>query len=235
MTAKKRELDTRKNLAETLLEEGIISPKQCEEVLDENRNTGRRISDLLVEKGFITEGVKVNYLKKILHLPIVRLKGLEIPREILGIVPFEIASKYHVIPLKVEDNLLTVALDDPSNPVVIDNLKMVVNMEINPVLSPTPEIRDILQKYPKEGESGSAPIPQTSSGKLMQWIHNLLVLSLMAIPFLYYIYMIFFKLASKPDAQAIWLEANNQITFYLSWALVVSLIYMIDSIFFRRS
>ncbi len=220
-----------KNLAEMLLDEGLISEAQYEAVLESHRDSGKRLSDILVDNNYITEGVKVNFLKKLLKLKVVKLAGLKIPQEILQIIPREIAEKYRTVPLKLADNVLTVAMDDPSDPTIIDNLKMVTNYEIKPVLASTKDIKSALSQY--EGVEKAEEEVEEISSFPQRLAHNLVAIVIMAIPFLIYLYQIFIGLADNPEAQRVWLEPTNQITFYLVWALWVSLVYEVDTIFFR--
>lgn len=228
---KRGDVSTQKNLAQTLMEQGLISPKQYEVVIAEHRKGGKRISKLLVEKGFITEGVKVNFLKKIYQLPIMRLTGLEIPDQIIQILPREIAEKYHVIPLKIEDNTLMVAMDDPSNPVVIDNLKLVTNMKIKPVISPDNEIQEILDRYYNDALETGFPRKQSL---IKKWIHNIITFFIMFGPFVGFI--LYFVVYSEKTKESLdfFQNMDNQITASLVFALWVSIVYMIDSIFFRE-
>ncbi len=225
----KQNFSSQMNLAERLLAEGLISESQYESVVEDHRSSGKRLSDILVDDDYITEGVKLNFLKKILNIKVVRLSGLKIPKEILQLIPREIAVKYNTVPLKQHNNVLTVAMDDPSDPTIIDNLKMVTSLEINPVLASTREIHEALKQY---GEEKEEEVKATSSLPA-RIFHNFVVIIFMAIPFIFYLYQIFIGLEGNLEAQQLWLEATNQITFYLSWALWVSIVYEIDSIFFR--
>ncbi len=222
------------NLAKALLDEKVITREQYEKVIEAHKQTGKRIGDLFVEMGFITEGVKLNFMKKIFNLPVIKLKGLKIPPEILSIIPQEIAEKYRVIPLKVENNQLIVAVDDPSNPMIFDNLKLVTEYDIKPVLANRREIEEALKQYDQfssEKVSSKFGFFDTLIGKI---IHFILFVFIMFIPMIWYVYHITVDLAQKPELRSIWLEPTNQITFYLFWALWVSIIYIIDSVFIIR-
>lgn len=227
---RKQNFSSPKNLAQALLEEGLISESQYDAVVENHRTSGKRLSDILVDNNYITEGVKLSFLKKLLNMKAVRLSGLKIPHDVLEIIPREIAEKYNTVPLKLEHNVLTVAMDDPSDPLLIDNLKLVTNYEIKPVLASSKDLQAALEQYEHldkdEKEEFSVSLPK-------KILHTFLVIVLMAIPFIFYLYQIFIVLEGNPDAQKIWLEPTNQITFYLSWALWVSIVYEIDSIFFR--
>lgn len=227
---RKQNFSSQKNLAQALLEEGLISESQYDAVVENHRTSGKRLSDILVDNNYITEGVKLSFLKKLLNMKAVRLSGLKIPHDVLEIIPREIAEKYNTVPLKLEHNVLTVAMDDPSDPLIIDNLKLVTNYEIKPVLASSKDIRSALEQYEHLDKDEKEEISVSLPKKIL---HNFLVIVLMAIPFIFYLYQIFIVLEGNPEAQKIWLEPTNQITFYLSWALWVSIVYEIDSIFFR--
>ncbi|MCX7766744.1 MAG: hypothetical protein N2246_08605 [Candidatus Sumerlaeia bacterium] len=147
---KKPEAQISGGLVEILLSEGIISRAQVEEALQIQRSTDKPLVRILVEMGAITESAKMSILKKLFGYELVSLSPDDLNPKILSLIPRAIAIRHHVIPLRIEDNHLVLAMEDPSNLVLIDNLKALVGYTIRPVIASSSDIDEALKKYPAE-------------------------------------------------------------------------------------
>ncbi|MDI6605994.1 MAG: type II secretion system protein GspE, partial [Candidatus Omnitrophota bacterium] len=138
-------------LGEILLKEGLITAKQLEEAVSVQRREGGRLGEILVKLGLIKEEQIVAALDKQLSIPYfssgtVRLKpapdqGLE------RLVPQEFALKNAVIPISRTLRSLTVAMADPLDLILIDNLKKITSCEINPVIATKSDITKAIMEF----------------------------------------------------------------------------------------
>src|SRR4051795_10277161 len=110
----------RVRLGELLVEAHIVTPTQLEDVLALQKKDGRRIGTLLVEGGLVTETQVTQILSQQLSVPWVSLYHIDFSRELLNLVPREVAEKYCLVPIYVrpvrgQGDTLYVAMDDPMN------------------------------------------------------------------------------------------------------------------------
>ena len=135
---------TRLKLGEMLKEAGLISAEQIESALKEQKSMKRPIGDVLVSLGFVSEKDIAETLAVQLDVPFLSgERGMLKPRadqKLENIITSEVSRQYSVIPLSCEENVLTVALVDPTDVVAIDNLKKITGCEINCVIATKSDI-----------------------------------------------------------------------------------------------
>lgn len=135
-------------LVDVLLREGLITRSQLEEAMRIQEATDKPLARILVEIGAITESAKMSILKKTYGYELVSLIMEEIDPKVLSLIPRAIAYRHHVVPLRIEDKTLVLAMEDPSNLVLIDNLKALVGMNIRPVIVSSSDIDEALKLFP---------------------------------------------------------------------------------------
>jgi len=122
-------------LLQILTESGLISKEQLERATELQRSRGESISNILIDENFISENELMLTLSEHLGIPPINLSNIKIPEEIIEIIPKQLARFYQVVPISKMGNTLTVAMADPLNVFAIDDLKMLTNMELQPVIS----------------------------------------------------------------------------------------------------
>ncbi|OQB21851.1 MAG: bacteriophage N4 adsorption protein B [candidate division BRC1 bacterium ADurb.Bin183] len=144
------------NLGDMLFREGLISNAQLEEADKRQKESGKFIGQILVEMGAVTEGVKMSFLRKKLGYDYISLENKQIDPLCLTYIPKSFAEKFHLVPVKMENRTLVVAMDDPSDLSVMDNLKAIVGVPIKPVISTSADIDAALKQYPEQEEEKQA-------------------------------------------------------------------------------
>lgn len=137
-------------LGECLLNEKYITQEKLDEALALQKSSGKRLGELLVENGFVTGEQLATALSRQLGLGMVNLQMIDIPDDILNLVPAQILRKHKVIPFEYKPgapNTLHVAMSDPMDTVAIDDIGIVTNLSIEPVLSTAQSIMLALDKY----------------------------------------------------------------------------------------
>lgn len=132
-------------IGEELVREGIITEKQLKSVLKDLN--GKSIVKAIFKRGFASEKDVAKALAKISGLDYVDLNKYEIDPNAATVLSEETAYKYKVIPIKIEDDQLVVAVSDPSNVIAIDDLKLITKMEIEPVVAAESEIMSAIEQY----------------------------------------------------------------------------------------
>ena len=110
----------RLRLGQLLIDARILTPEQLEDVLTLQKTDGRKLGVLLVESGLVTETLLTQVLSQQLSVPWVSLNHIDFSRELLELVPLEVAEKYCLVPIYVrvvrgQGDTLYVAMEDPMN------------------------------------------------------------------------------------------------------------------------
>ena len=134
-------------IGELLVREGLISKEQLQKALEESRATGTRVGYNLVKLGFIPETELTRMLARQYRMPAVDLSKFEVDPRIAKLIPTDLATKHLVLPLKRDGRTLTVAMADPTNLGVIDDLKFITRYDIFPVIAGEYTLRTAVEKY----------------------------------------------------------------------------------------
>jgi hypothetical protein len=135
-------------LGELLLKERIITQEQLAAVLKQQVIYGTRIGSTLIEMGYVDEEVLAHLLGGKLGVPVAGLKDLmSVPKELIRTFSGELAIKFHVMPLKLERNRLTLAMTDPTDLRAIDEISFITGYVIQPQIALDMNISKALAKY----------------------------------------------------------------------------------------
>ena len=121
-------------LGDLLVREGLITREQLEKALQEQKQNGTRVGYNLVKLGFIAETELTKMLARQFKMPAVDLSRFEVDPRIAKLIPADLAIKHLVLPLKRDGRTLTVAMADPTNLGVLDDLKFITRYDIFPVI-----------------------------------------------------------------------------------------------------
>ena len=122
-------------LGEMLIKEGLLTEEQLTQVLAEQKGSGYRLGYVLVKQGLVDENAITKLLARQFRMPAVDLSRFEVDPHISKLIPAEIALKHTVLPLKREGRTLTVAMADPTNLGLIEDLKFITRYDLFPVIA----------------------------------------------------------------------------------------------------
>ncbi|MCD6539626.1 MAG: type II/IV secretion system protein [Candidatus Omnitrophica bacterium] len=111
MELEKREL--RDSLVKSLVSEGLITQEQAITLEIEKERSQTTLADSIRTLGLMDEETLINFLSSKLHIEIFSLKDFIPAKEVLELVPQEFITKFRIIPLQQEGNILKVGLSDP--------------------------------------------------------------------------------------------------------------------------
>lgn len=134
-------------LGDILIKWGIIDKEKLQEALRIQKLTKKRLGEILVEKGFATEQQIAEALAQEYRLPFVSLKKVEADEKLFKIFSYQMLKKYNVAPLKIENDYLVVATNDPLNLGVLQELRSISGYRIKPVVATPQDIKDFINKY----------------------------------------------------------------------------------------
>ena len=130
-------------IADALVEDGLLSAKQVDELLEQQRKEGTRLLKLVVEKAYVTDTDMSVSIGRVLNTPPVNLARIGIPTEVTELLPRDLAHNYKVVPVSRLENKLFLAMADPLNVLAIDDVKRITRLEVVPMIATE---RAILEK-----------------------------------------------------------------------------------------
>ncbi|MDP8255603.1 MAG: hypothetical protein P9M14_07640 [Candidatus Alcyoniella australis] len=112
--------DKSKKLGELLLERGLIDSKQLEKALDLQKISTARLGSLLTKIKAISEVELLSFLSLYFDCPYFDLRGFHAQPDVLATIPSEVARKYRILPIAIEEPKegaaeLVVGTNDPTN------------------------------------------------------------------------------------------------------------------------
>jgi type IV pilus assembly protein PilB len=137
---------TRKRLGDLLVETGLISDDQLQSTLAEKAE-GQKLGDALLQRGLITEQQLIEVLEFQLGIPHISLYRYPFDTKLFSIVPKETAKRKLVIPLKKEGDKLFVAMADPMDFFTVDDLRLSTGFHIETAIATKDDIIRAVNKY----------------------------------------------------------------------------------------
>lgn len=134
-------------LGELLIQEGLVTQEQLQKALAEQGQNGTRVGFNVVSLGFVTEADLTRILARQYRVSAVDLSQIEVDPRIVKLVPAEFAAKHLVIPLRRVGRTLTVAMAEPTDLTVIDDLKFITRFDIEPVVASEFALRSAIEAY----------------------------------------------------------------------------------------
>lgn len=134
-------------LGQILLKAGIIDENQLQKALDGFKSSGQRLGHVLVELGFSKEEDVLKAVADQLDVPYIKLSDIEIDRAVIAKIPVKFTSRYKLIPFKMANDTLTVAMLDPLDIHTLDDLRLLLGCKVNVAISSEEEITKAIRKY----------------------------------------------------------------------------------------
>lgn len=154
-------MESRKKLrlGDVLINSGVITEEQLEKGLQLQKGSGRKLGETLVDEGIVTEDNILRALSSQLKLGIIDLQNVTIEENVLSLIPVNVLKKHKMIPFEYSPdnmNILRVAMADPMDMAAIDDINIITNLQVEPVVSTTRGIMIALDKYYGNAEVNSA-------------------------------------------------------------------------------
>ncbi len=131
-------------IADALLEDGLLTAQQVEELLEQQKKEGTRLLKLILGKAYVSEADMAVSMGRVLNTPPINLARLAIPLEVADLVPREMAYNYKVVPVSRLENKLFLAMADPLNVLAIDDVRRITRLEVATLIASEKAILDKL-------------------------------------------------------------------------------------------
>lgn len=139
-------VNLKKKLGDLLVENNMLTMEQLTTALKHQKNNELRLGEALVDLGFITYDSLIEVLEFQLGIPHVDLYRFSIDEKVIDLVDSDLAKRFLVIPLNLNNNILTLAMQDPLDIVAIDEISNHTGFIIEPVIASPDEIQRVLDQ-----------------------------------------------------------------------------------------
>jgi len=141
-------------IGELLLRANLVSREELDKALAQQKETGTRLGFALVTNGALSETDLTRVLSRQFKVPAIDLTNVEIDAKVLKLVPADFANKHLVLPVRRVGRTLTVAMANPTDLSVIDDLKFVTRFDVDPVVAGEYTLRKAIDRYYEIGTDG---------------------------------------------------------------------------------
>ncbi|MBF0454512.1 MAG: Flp pilus assembly complex ATPase component TadA [Magnetococcales bacterium] len=140
-------------IGDLMVQQKLITNEQLSQVLDEQKRGGKRIGEAVVQLGFLSEEVFLQFMSRWLEVPLVNLRNFQENEEVIQRIPESIARRFNVLALAEGDDAILVGMTDPTDLFAQDELGRILDKNIKPALiSATDLERNLDRYYRKQGE-----------------------------------------------------------------------------------
>ncbi|MFH1857144.1 MAG: GspE/PulE family protein [Candidatus Omnitrophota bacterium] len=135
-------------LGEILINKGLLSSQQLDASLKEGERTGEALGKLLVKMKLLTEAQLLKALAEQLEMSFEpSLKSVSISKEAVSMVPAKLVWHYRFMPIKIKNNLLTIAVSDPLAVWAMEDLKLQLGFNVERILTTEEEILNAIRQH----------------------------------------------------------------------------------------
>jgi len=152
----------KEKLTSLLIDKGLLKKDDLEKALVVQKEKGGSLSDILVDSGYISKDDLMIVLSQELGIPPINLSRYRIEPSVLKIIPQKTAKYYRILPLSRMGDTLMIAITDPLNIFITDDIKTLTGFKISPVLTTEKDIKEALSQY--YGESATTAVERIVEG-----------------------------------------------------------------------
>lgn len=137
---------SRKRLGDLLVEAGVITAEQLDFALT-SKSREEKLGDFLIKQNFLTEQQLIEVLEFQLGIPHVNLNQFAVSPSVIQLIPSELAKRANLIPIRRERNKLFIAMADPMDYFVIEEVRMATGCQIETSIAAKEDLHRSITKY----------------------------------------------------------------------------------------
>lgn len=137
---------SKQDMSELLIEEKLITERQLQKAIDQQKKTGDKLEKILVQLNYVTEKDITEVMGKQMGVAFVDLDVQEIDPELIKTIPEHLARRYKVVPVGQIGSKLSVAMADPLNVLAIDDIRLITGFDIQPMIATEASITRIIDR-----------------------------------------------------------------------------------------
>ena len=157
-------------LLKKLVDNNLLTQQLIDEAVEEEKKTGKNIFKILVGRGYIDENMLLRSTADWLSMEIIDLSKINIERVAINKISASTARFYNIIPVKVERDTVTVAVSDPLNMKLVEDLRFVTGLTIKMVVAKDEDIKKSMDRYYGEEDESLGDVideAEKTSGKVV--------------------------------------------------------------------
>jgi type IV pilus assembly protein PilB len=139
--------EKRKKLGELLIQAHLIDQKTLENALEIQKTQKKKLGQILMDMGATDDEMIAKALASQLKIPFLRLSEVQIPKEVIDLVPHQMAENYLLLPVKVVKKQLVIAMANPLEFYALDDLRFITQMSIFVTVASQSDILSAIQKF----------------------------------------------------------------------------------------
>jgi type IV pilus assembly protein PilB len=140
-------LSSKKSLADNLLASGLITQEQLADAQDKQKGAQKPLEEVIVELGFIPERILCEVSEIVFDCEAQTLAEKDIDDETCQLIPYDLANRHGVFPVRIEDEELFLAMSNPRNVLALDDIRQIMNYKIIPILCMATHISNMINEY----------------------------------------------------------------------------------------
>ncbi|KAF0157767.1 MAG: type IV pilus assembly protein PilB [Syntrophaceae bacterium] len=149
-------MQTKKRIGEMLVENGLITEDLLQQALIDQKKAGLKLGQYLTRQGIVNEQQIIDMLSRQLKIAKYHPDDYPLDIELIRYIPIEIAQKYQIAPLRKKGRLLTIAIVDPLDINALDYVEVLTNSEVEPVACSERELGQLISSlYGSQSGLGS--------------------------------------------------------------------------------
>lgn len=131
-----------------LIEDKLITNNDLEEaIMYQKENPSKRLGEILIEKGYVSEVDFFHALAKRLKIPFSKLSDYKVSMDAVSLVDLDFAKENQFFPIDIIDNTLLIATTDPTNYYLLDDIKIKTGYEVSPIMTTKSDIEASIKTY----------------------------------------------------------------------------------------
>ncbi|MDB4459213.1 ATPase, T2SS/T4P/T4SS family [bacterium] len=138
-------------IADALVEDGLLTTEQVEELLEMQRKEGKRLLKLLIDKSYVSDVDMAMSMGRVLKVAPVNAAKMGISPDVASLLPKDICTNHKVIPVSMLEGKLFLAMADPLNVLALDDIKRITNLDVQPLIATEKAILDKLNNLESSG------------------------------------------------------------------------------------
>ncbi len=135
-----------------MVEAGILTQEQLRQALEIQKRKGGKLGQILIELGWVTEKLITDLVSQQRNFLRIQFDLNDLSPDVLKLIPTDICRKYRLIPYKIENNSLIVAMDDPMNYEAIERAEFVSGYRVTPAIVEPSKIDEALLRLSEAQE-----------------------------------------------------------------------------------
>lgn len=140
-------MKNQKTIGELLIDKGYVKKEGLEKALKLQEGSEKFIGSILLQSGSISEEQLYEVMSEQFNVPFVKLKQLNIQKSVIDEFPAKYSIHFKLIPVEMNDRSFTVAVSNPMDMHLLDDLKLLLHRDIKAVLASEKDIFEAIKRY----------------------------------------------------------------------------------------